>query len=161
MKKPTRIHLTGKSVKIAERGLLEWCRDNLSTVYVFDDEVEIAMEHGGVLKKDTSRQRKLALGLITSNSPEEFYAVSRQLCPVGTIIKPYMDEAERWAELYTDKLRMAEIVLTSALLDERKGPSAKILITLLERRSRRNWGSADQKGLEVKTKEGVEVKFTL
>lgn len=135
----------------------DWAENALKDIQLFKDVIEVTNSRGITLTRDVSRERRLALGLINSNSPLDLYDVARQYCPPGTIIDDY--DEDQWKPLFLDKSKMAEVELTTQLLDERTGKGAKVLLDILQKRMN-NWKDTDKK-VEVKTNEGTEIIFTL
>lgn len=100
------------------------------------------------IKRDTQRLRRCSLGIVSCDSPEEWYRVCRRECPPGTIITEYAENAEEWEELFKDVNVLVRADLTRSLLTERNSKGAKTLIDVLERRDREHW-QKDPKKIEV------------
>lgn len=128
--------------------LLEWTKDTLKNgPELFRTEVVSTNYKGVMIKRDTTRLREISLGIISSNTPEEWYRICRLNCPVGTTIEDYSIE---WIELYNDTLALVRNQLTRALLQERSSKSAQTLFSILERRDRDHWQKESTKTAEFK-----------
>ena len=131
--------------------LLEWVKKELENgIELWNDEKYITNSKGITVKRDVHRNRNICLGIISSNSPEEWYRIVRLNCPPGTIINEYNEE--EWSELYLDQLSIIRNELVKLLLVERANKSAKTLLDILERRDQEHWMQKTQtKTAEVKT----------
>lgn len=133
--------------------LLEWTKDALKNgPELFRTEVVQTNDKGVVIKRDTTRLREISLGVISSNSAEEWYRICRLNCPVGTTIEDY---SEDWIELYTDTLALVRNSLTKSLLQERSSKSAATLLSILERRDKDHWQKDTTKTAEIKDGERI------
>lgn len=141
--------------------LIEWTKDALKDgVELWSDDKLVAAPNGAVLKRDTKRLREICLGVISSNSAEEWYRICRLNSPVGTIIEPY-DEA-KWVELFNDTTALVRNDLTKCLLKERAAKSAQTLLGILQRRDKDHWSeTAKEKKVDVKADNGMNVTFTV
>jgi len=139
--------------------LLEWTKDALKNgPELFRTEVVQTNDKGVIIKRDTTRLREISLGVISSNTPEEWYRICRLNCPVGTTIEDYTED---WIELYTDTLALVRNSLTKSLLQERSSKSAQTLLSILERRDREHW-QKESKATTVdinKETNDIRVKF--
>lgn len=130
--------------------LTEWVNDLFKNgPELWSDEKVMVNDKGIVVRRDTKRLRDCSLGLVSVSGPEEWYRICRLNCPPGTIIENYKEE--EWTGLYQDMLSLVRNELTKALLTERGNKSAKVLLDILERRSKNEWGK------EI-TKPSVELK---
>lgn len=143
---------------MAVKQLTDWAKDALSEIYLWDDVVEKRSKKvNAVLTRDVTRERKLAIAIINCANGQELYDVSKQLCPVGTIIEDY-DEAF-WTRLYSEKRQLVTVELTKSLLDERNRTSASVLLKILERRDRRHW--AEEKKVDVKANDTAPISISI
>ncbi len=109
------------------------------------------------IKRDTARLRKCSLGIVSCDTPEEFYRICRRECPVGTVINPFEDDRDQWTELYEDIRILVRADLTRSLLMERNYKSSKTLLDVLERRDREHWAKETaKKTTEVSVKGATE-----
>jgi hypothetical protein len=140
--------------------LTDWVKDELKNgVELWIDE-KIVTQNGAQLKRNVKRLREICLGIISSNSPEEWYRLCRLNAPVGTVIVPY-DEAV-WTELFNDTTALVRNELTKALLKERAAKSAQTLLSVLQKRDKEHWSdNVAKKEVNVKTNEGTNVTFTV
>lgn len=140
--------------------LTDWVTDELKNgVELWLDE-KIVTQNGAQLKRNVKRLREICLGIISSNSPEEWYRICRLNAPVGTVIVPY-DEAV-WTELFNDTTALVRNELTKALLKERAAKSAQTLLSVLQKRDKEHWSdNVAKKEVNVKTNEGTNVTFTV
>ncbi len=128
--------------------LYEWTKDTLKNgPELFRTEIVTTNDKGVIIKRDITRLREISLGIISSNTPEEWYRICRLNCPVGTTIEDYSDE---WIELYNDTLALVRNSLTKSLLQERASKSAQTLFSILERRDREHWQKESTKTAEIK-----------
>lgn len=125
-------------------------------VELFLDKQVYTNEKGITLTRDTRRLREMSLGLISSNSSQEWYNICRLNCVPGTIIEPYED---KWDILYQDMLILARNALLRALLSERDKSSAKTLLTILERRDAIKW--SQNKQVEVKSEKDNNITISI
>lgn len=141
--------------------LIEWVKDALKDgVELWSDDKLVAAPNGAVLKRDTKRLREICLGVISSNSAEEWYRICRLNSPVGTIIEPYDDVC--WVELFNDTTALVRNDLTKCLLKERAAKSAQTLLGILQRRDKDHWSeTAKEKKVDVKADNGMNVTFTV
>lgn len=137
--------------------LIEWATKALENIELFQDVIEVTASNGVKLTRNVAKERNLAIGLINSDCAEDFYGVAKQVCPVGTVIEPYYDYD--WVNLYNDKMKLAQVALTKALLDERVSKSANILMKVLEKRDRSHW--ADNKTVDVKTTDNQPISINI
>lgn len=139
--------------------LYEWTKDALKNgPELFRTEVVQTNDKGVIIKRDTTRLREISLGVISSNSAEEWYRICRLNCPVGTTIEDYTED---WIELYTDTLALVRNSLTKSLLQERSSKSAATLLSILERRDKEHW-QKESKATTVdinKDTNDIRVKF--
>jgi len=128
--------------------LYEWTKDTLKNgPELFRTEIVTTNDKGVIIKRDITRLREISLGIISSNTPEEWYRICRLNCPIGTTIEDYSDE---WIELYNDTLALVRNSLTKSLLQERASKSAQTLFSILERRDREHWQKESTKTAEIK-----------
>lgn len=128
--------------------LYEWTKDTLKNgPELFRTEVISTNDKGVMIKRDTTRLREISLGIISSNTPEEWYRICRLNCPVGTTIEDY---SEDWIELYNDTLALVRNSLTKSLLQERASKSAQTLLDILARRDKDHWQKESTKTAEIK-----------
>lgn len=140
--------------------LYEWALIALKDIYLWEDVVEkIDPRTNAKLTKQVHRERKLAISLINSATPEDFYTCARQVCPPGTIIEPY--EVNTWPTLFDEKTKLVYLELTKGLIDERFCKSAKVLFDILTKRLD-TWKDKS-KEVSVKTNDdgGLNVTFTV
>lgn len=139
--------------------LTDWVKDELKNgVELWIDE-KIVTQNGAQLKRNVKRLREICLGIISSNSPEEWYRLCRLNAPVGTVIVPY-DEAV-WTELFNDTTALVRNELTKALLKERAAKSAQTLLSVLQKRDKEHW-SDNPKTTQIKAEgQGVNLEFTV
>lgn len=134
--------------------LYDWVKDALK------DGVELWSNDklvNGTIKRDTRRLREICLGVISSNTAEEWYRICRLNAPVGTIITPYIDV---WEDLFDDTTALVRNELTKCLLKERAAKSAQTLLGILERRDKQHW-SKEQKETKVSaTADGAAMNVT-
>jgi len=136
--------------------LYEWTKDTLKNgPELFRTEIVTTNDKGVIIKRDITRLREISLGIISSNTPEEWYRICRLNCPIGTTIEDYSDE---WIELYNDTLALVRNSLTKSLLQERASKSAQTLFSILERRDREHWQKESTKTAEIKKGDEV-IKF--
>ena len=136
--------------------LYEWVSTTLKDgPELFRTEIVTTNDKGVIIKRDITRLREISLGIISSNTPEEWYRICRLNCPVGTTIEDYSDE---WIELYNDTLALVRNSLTKSLLQERASKSAQTLFSILERRDREHWQKESTKTAEIKKGDEV-IKF--
>lgn len=136
--------------------LIEWAKDIFRNgPELWYDEKTVTNEKGVSMKRDTSRLRECSLGLVSANTPEEWYRIVRLNCPAGTVIEEYAEDS--WKQLYDDMLSLVRNQLTKALLTERNGKSAKVLMDILSKRDAEHWADK-QKSIEMKHGD-TEIKF--
>lgn len=140
--------------------LLQWTENIFKDgVELFEDERQITSKNGATLKRDCKRLKACSIGLISTNSAEEWYNICRLNCEPGTIIEPF---DERWNQLYNDNLTLVKLKLTQALLEERFNKSAKTLLDILERRSKAEWGKdTKEKKVDLSTDGPMKVTFSV
>lgn len=138
--------------------LLEWTKNIFKEgVELFVDERQIT-KNGTTIKRDCKRLKACSIGLISTNTAEEWYNICRLNCEPGTIIEPF---DERWNSLYNDNLALVKLKLTQSLLEERFSKSAKTLLDILERRSKTEW-SKDTKQTSIKAESnGINLEFVI
>lgn len=125
---------------------------------LFRDQIMQTNDKGITITRNTERLRKMSLGLVSCNTPEEWYSICRLVCVPGTIIEPYTDE---WKSLFDDYTLLARNNLTLQLLQERREKSARTLLDILARRDKQHWAE-DKKTLEVsagKEEKTITFKF--
>ena len=97
---------------------------------------------------------KLTVGVLTTNSKEEFEKLCFHLAPVGTIIEPLEDD------YYEGQLLLARNYLNvRAISNDRE---TKRLLEILERRDKDHWSKESSKTVEVKnntTDNTMTIKF--
>lgn len=97
---------------------------------------------------------KLTVGVLTTNSKEEFEKLCFHLAPVGTIIEPLDDD------YYEGQLLLARNYLNvRAISNDRE---TKRLLDILERRDKEHWTKESSKTVEVKnnpTDNTMTIKF--
>lgn len=125
-------------------------------VELFQDKQVYTNEKGITLTRNTKRLRECSLGLISSNDAIEWYNICRLNCVPGTIIEPYED---KWDNLYQDMLILARNALLRALLSERDKTSAKVLLSILERRDASKW--SQNKQVEVKSEKDNNITISI
>lgn len=140
--------------------LIEWTKDLLKNgVELWSDEALITAKNGSVVKRDVKVLRAVCLGIISSNTAEEWYRLCRLNCPAGTVIEPYYEST--WKELFEDTTALVRNELTKCLLKERAAKSAQILLGILSRRDKEHW--AEDKGkvtATVSDKEGKTINLS-
>jgi hypothetical protein len=138
----------------------EWTVDALKDgVELWQDE-KIVVQNGATLKRNAKRLREICLGIISSNTPEEWYRLCRLNAPVGTVIVPY-DETV-WTELYNDTTALVRNELTKCLLKERAAKSASTLLSILQKRDKEHWSdNTVKKEVAVKSNNGTDITFTV
>ena len=118
--------------------LIEWTKDLLKNgVELWSDEAIITAKNGSVVKRDVKVLRAVCLGIISSNTAEEWYRLCRLNCPAGTVIEPYYEST--WKELFEDTTSLVRNELTKCLLKERAAKSAQTLLNILSRRDKEHW----------------------
>lgn len=139
--------------------LIEYVKDALKDgVELWSDDKLVTAPNGAVLKRDTKRLREICLGVISSNSAEEWYRICRLNSPVGTVIEPY---DETWVELFNDTTALVRNELTKCLLKERAAKSASTLLGILSKRDKDHW-SDNAKTTQIKAEgQGVNLEFTV
>ena len=137
--------------------LIKWTENIFKDgVELFEDE-HLITKNGVTIKRDCKRLKACSIGLISTNSAEEWYNICRLNCEPGTIIEPF---DERWNSLYNDNLSLVKLKLTQSLLEERFSKSAKTLLDILERRSKAEWGKESKMTAAVSDKDGKTVSLT-
>ena len=138
--------------------LLEWTKNIFKDgVELFEDE-RLITKNGTTIKRDCKRLKACSIGLISTNTAEEWYNICRLNCEPGTIIEPF---DERWNSLYNDNLALVKLKLTQSLLEERFSKSAKTLLDILERRSKTEWAK-DTKQTSIKAESnGINLEFVI
>lgn len=137
--------------------LIKWTENIFKDgVELFEDE-HLITKNGATIKRDCKRLKACSIGLISTNSAEEWYNICRLNCEPGTIIEPF---DERWNSLYNDNLALVKLKLTQSLLEERFSKSAKTLLDILERRSKAEWGKESKMTAAVSDKDGKTVSLT-
>lgn len=140
--------------------LIEWTKDLLKNgVELWSDEAIITAKNGSVVKRDVKVLRAVCLGIISSNTAEEWYRLCRLNCPAGTVIEPYYEST--WKELFEDTTALVRNELTKCLLKERAAKSAQTLLNILSRRDKEHW--AEDKGkvtASVSDKEGKTINLS-
>lgn len=136
--------------------LINWTKNIFKDgVELFEDE-RLISKNGATIKRDCKRLKACSIGLISTNSAEEWYNICRLNCEPGTIIEPF---DERWNALYNDNLSLVKLKLTQSLLEERFSKSAKTLLDILERRSKAEW-SRETKQFKVEQSNGnLNIEF--
>lgn len=138
--------------------LLNWTKNVFKDgVELFEDERQI-VKNGTTLKRDCKRLKACSIGLISTNSPEEWYNICRLNCEPGTIIEPFN---EQWNSLYNDNLALVKLKLTQSLLEERFSKSAKTFIDILERRSKAEWSKDAKQTLVKAESNGINLEFVI
>lgn len=129
--------------------LLQWVKDIFKSreVELFED-VKVITKNGLTVQRDVSKLHELSLGIVSSNTSEEWYRVCRLHCPVGTIIEDY--EARAWEELYNDISSLVRNALVKTLLKERFAKSAKTLLDLMERRDKSHFAKNEDTKISAK-----------
>ena len=97
--------------------------------------------------------RDLTVGLISTETIEEFRDLCFSYAPVGTI-KDELDPG--W---YAGRVLRVRQMLTKLLVDEKNGRMAQKYLDILERRDRQRW-SKDSKAVEVTTTDPTTEKST-
>lgn len=146
--------------------LIEWVKDIFKTreVELFEDE-KVFVKNGMTVHRDVSKLHELSLGIVSSNTSEEWYRVCRLQCPVGTIIEDYY--ASAWDELYNDISSLVRNELVKTLLKERFAKSAKTLLDLMERRDKTHFAKNEDStkiSAKVTNEEGsipLSLEFTV
>ena len=129
--------------------LLDYVTDTLKDgPELFVDEKLVTASNGVKLTRDCTRLRAISLGVISSNTPSEWYRICRLSCPVGIVIEDY-DEA-KWKPLYEDTLALVRNELTRALLRERNAKSAKVLLDIMSKRDSEHWDNSKESSVELK-----------
>lgn len=139
--------------------LYDWVKDALKDgVELWSDDKLVTNAQGVTIKRDTRRLREICLGVISSNTAEEWYRICRLNAPVGTVITPYIDV---WEDLFNDTTALVRNELTKCLLKERAAKSAQTLLGILERRDKPHW-SKEQKETKVSatTADGAAMNVT-
>ena len=137
--------------------LIKWTENIFKDgVELFEDE-HLITKNGATIKRDCKRLKACSIGLISTNSAQEWYNICRLNCEPGTIIEPF---DERWNSLYNDNLALVKLKLTQSLLEERFSKSAKTLLDILERRSKAEWGKESKMTAAVSDKDGKTVSLT-
>lgn len=137
--------------------LIKWTENIFKDgVELFEDE-RLISKNGISLKRDCKRLKACSIGLISTNTAEEWYNICRLNCEPGTIIEPF---DERWNSLYNDNLALVKLKLTQSLLEERFSKSAKTLLDILERRSKAEWGKESKMTAAVSDENGKIVSLT-
>ena len=125
---------------------------------LWSDEKFMTNDKGVSIRRDTKRLRDCSLGLISSNSAEEWYRICRLNCEPGTIIEEYKEE--EWTGLYNDMLSLVRNELTKSLLEERQSKGAKTLLEILARRDNQHWDNEKSSSVELKKgDETITFKF--
>lgn len=143
--------------------LVSWVTDKaLRTIHIFDEETTSTQGNATIVtpKKDVSRYRRVALGLITSKDSQEWYSICRQVCPIGVSIEPYNKDV--WDSMFLEKLPLIEVEVVKMLTDERNKSSARTLMDILQRRIRNKWSSGNDspKGMiGVQTSDNTKIVF--
>lgn len=123
--------------------LYDWTVDLFKNgVELFSNEQTIT-KNNIAIRRDCTKLKKCSIGIISAKDSRAWYDVCRLNCDVGTIIEDY-DET-KWNKLYTDVLTLVKLALTECLLKERQAKSAKVLLDILERRSKSEWGKESTK----------------
>ena len=141
--------------------IYEWTKDQIKDgIELWNDEIEYVNAKGAHLKRNTKRLREICLGVISSNSPEEWYTICRLNAPMGTICEGYI--ADLWEPLFNDVTALVRNALTKALLEERAAKSAGTLLNILSKRDKGHWSDdTKEKKVDVKTDNGMNVTFTV
>lgn len=117
--------------------LYDWTVDLFKNgVELFSNE-QIIVKNNTTIRRDCTKLKKCSIGIISANDARAWYDVCRLNCDVGTIIEDY-DET-KWNKLYNDVSTLVKLALTECLIKERQAKSAKVLLDILERRSRTEW----------------------
>ncbi len=129
--------------------LIDWVRDIFKTreVELFEDE-KMIVKNNVTVYRDVRKLHELSLGIVSSNSSEEWYRVCRLQCPVGTIIEDY--EALKWDDLYNDISSLVRNELVKTLIKERFAKSAKTLLDLMERRDKSHFSKNEESKITAK-----------
>lgn len=139
--------------------LYDWVKDALKDgVELWNDEKVVTNTQGVIIKRDTRRLREICLGVISSNTAEEWYRICRLNAPVGTVITPYIDV---WEDLFNDTTALVRNELTKCLLKERAAKSAQTLLGILSKRDKDHWADT-AKTTQIKAEgQGVNLEFTV
>lgn len=137
--------------------LYDWTVDLFKNgVELFSNE-QIITKNNTTIRRDCTKLKKCSIGIISAKDAHAWYDVCRLNCDIGTIIEDY-DET-KWNKLYNDVLTLVKLALTECLLKERQAKSAKVLLDILERRSKSEWGKEDSKVAEIKKADGETITF--
>jgi hypothetical protein len=137
--------------------LLDWTKNLFKDGIELFEDVKQIEKNGVRINRDCKRLKACSIGLISTNSAQEWYTICRLNCEPGTVIEEFTEE---WNQLYSDNLALVKLKLTQSLLEERFNKSAKTLLDILERRSKDEWAK-DQKSLTVSQKEKeLSISFT-
>ena len=138
--------------------LYEWTVDLFKNgVELFSND-QIIMKNNTTIHRDCTKLKKCSIGVISAKDSRAWYDVCRLNCDVGTIIEDY--DENKWNTLYNDVLTLVKLSLTECLLKERQSKSAKVLLDILERRSKNEWSDGKQSSVELKRgDETITFKF--
>ena len=136
--------------------LIEWTKNLFKDGIELFEDVKQIDKNGVKINRDCKRLKACSIGLISTNSAQEWYTICRLNCEPGTVIEEFTEE---WNQLYSDNLALVKLKLTQSLLEERFNKSAKTLLDILERRSKDEWGK-DQKSFSVKQDEDNRLNIT-
>lgn len=139
--------------------LYDWVKDALKDgVELWSDDKVVTNTQGVIIKRDTRRLREICLGVISSNTAEEWYRICRLNAPVGTVITPYIDV---WEDLFNDTTALVRNELTKCLLKERAAKSAQTLLNILQKRDKDHW-SDNPKTTQIKAEgQGINLEFSI
>lgn len=139
--------------------LYDWVKDALKDgVELWSDDKLVTNAQGVTIKRDTRRLREICLGVISSNTAEEWYRICRLNAPVGTVITPYIDV---WEDLFNDTTALVRNELTKCLLKERAAKSAQTLLNILQKRDKDHW-SDNPKTTQIKAEgQGINLEFSI
>lgn len=125
--------------------LSEFLKDNFKRIQFFDS-VEI---NNGVTVKNTLN-RNLTLGLLSTNTKDEFRNLAFHYAPVGTIKDDIVDD------YYNEKILLLRNELTKLLFDEQNRAIAEKYLKILEKRDKDHWLTDKQSTIvEAKTNDTV------
>lgn len=135
---------------MADKNLSKWVYETFRHVTLSTEKLD--PKSNGIIKIPEIN-RDLTVGLISTETIEEFRDLCFSYAPVGTI-KDDLDIG--W---YTGRVLRVRQMLTKLLVDEKNGRLAQKYLDILERRDRARW-SKDSKAVEVTTTDPTTEKST-
>lgn len=137
--------------------LSEWVRDNYTRVTLMQDICSKTLSNGSVVRVKTSElNRDLTIGLLSTNTKDEWKRIVFHHAPLGIIV----DDIPQ--DYYDEKITLLRAELTKMLFDAKNTRLIEQYIKILERRDREHWREDKSKTTSVQATQGdLNVKFEI